>query len=64
MGKKASPGYLIVNSGILEDVISDKNGGASLCVGLSGKRRSPASAGAEFSLACAEIQIYSDADLV
>lgn len=64
MGKKASPSYLIVTSGILEDVMSDKRRGASLCAGLSGKRRAPASVWADFSLACAEIQIYSDTDLV
>lgn len=67
-GKRASPGYLIVTSGILgfqlEDVMSDQSRRASLCVGLSGKRRTPASARADFSLECAEIQIYSDADLV
>lgn len=53
--KKASPGYLSVTSGILEDVMSDKSRRASLCGGLSGTRRAPASAWAEFSLACAEI---------
>lgn len=49
-GKTASPGYLIVTSGILEDVISDKNRRASLCVGLSGKRRSLRQCGQIFLL--------------